>query len=293
MESTANTRSARRRSALHSSMLLRILASLIFIPCFIVITIRGGVHFLALIDIIIFVGIWEFYSMMESKGIRPYKGIGILSGIVLSWYVFFRNGMYANLFLTLVLLSIMGLELTRKDDGRRMTIYHISATLLGVIYVGFLGSHLVMLRELPLVAGLEYAYGSSFVLLAFVITWSCDTGAYFIGTLIGKRQLLPRVSTHKTWEGFFGGIVFAVAASIVASYTFAGYLNVWWAIVLGAVAALLGQLGDLVESMIKRDAGIKDTSATIPGHGGVLDRFDSLLFTSPFIYYFLKFAIFK
>ena len=119
-------------------MVLRVLASVVFIPCFIIITLRGDYQFLLLVNIIVFVGMWEFYGMMEAKGIRPYKGIGVLSGMALCWYVFFRNGLYANLFLTLVLLSIMGLELTRRDS--RMAVYHISTTVMGVIYVAFLGS---------------------------------------------------------------------------------------------------------------------------------------------------------
>lgn len=281
----------RRKSLFHSSIVLRILASIVFIPCFIIITRRGGYHFLALLDIIIFIGLWEFYGMMEAKDIRPYKSTGIIAGLVLSWYVFFRNGVYSNLLLTLVLISIMVLELTRRDGTK--AIFHISTTVLGVIYVSFLASHIVMLRELPVSAGLEYAMGASFVFLVFVVTWACDTGAYTFGTFFGRRRLLPRVSENKTVEGAVGGLVCALGAAVVAKYTFAEFLNVWQALILGAIAGIAGQLGDLVESMIKRDAEFKDASGTIPGHGGVLDRFDSLLFTSPLIYYFLKFAIFK
>ena len=287
----SESRTTVRRSFLNSSIVLRVLASVVFIPCFIIITRRGGYHFLALLDIVIFIGLWEFYGMMEAKGIRPYKAIGILAGLALSWYVFLSKGAYASLFLTLTLLSIMILELTRRDG--KTAIYHISTTLLGVLYVSFLASHMVLLRELPHSAGLDYSMGSSFVFLAFVVTWACDTGAYTIGTLAGRRPLLPRVSEKKTVEGSIGGLLCAVAGAVVAKYTFAGFLSLLQALILGLTAGVIGQLGDLVESMIKRDAEIKDTSGTIPGHGGVLDRFDSLLFTSPLVYYFLKFLIFK
>jgi phosphatidate cytidylyltransferase len=286
---TPEANATNRKSLLHSSMLLRVLASIVFIPCFIVITLRGGFHFLVLVDIVIFVGLLEFYGMMAAKGIRPYRAIGILSGLALSWYVYFNNGVYSDLFLTLGLLAIMILELTRRDN--KHAIYHISTTLLGVFYVAFLASHLVLLRELPLVAGLDYSVGSSFVFLAFVVTWSSDTGAYFVGTLLGKTSLIPRVSAKKTVEGSAGGLVFAVAGAVVAKYTFAEYINVGQAVVLGAAAGVIGQLGDLVESMLKRDANLKDTSGLIPGHGGVLDRFDGLLFTSPLLYYYLKFVV--
>lgn len=283
--------SAQRRSLLHSSIVLRVLASVVFIPCFIVITWRGGYHLVALMDIVIFIGMLEFYAMMEGKGIRPYKAIGILCGLALSWYMFFRAGVYANMFLTLALMAIMGLELTRRDT--KMAVYHVSTTILGVIYVAFLTSHIVLLRELPLLIDVPYSLGSSFVFLAFVVTWSSDTGAYFVGTLVGRRPLLPRISENKTREGAVGGVASAILGALIAKYTFAGYLAVWQALLLGVLGSVVGLAGDLVESMIKRDVDIKDASETIPGHGGVLDRFDSLLFTGPVIYYILKFVIFK
>ncbi len=274
----------------YSSVLLRVLAAVVFIPCLFIITKAGGFYFLALINLVIFTGIWEFYSMMEGKGIRPYKGIGILCALALSWYVYFQNGLYANLFLTLALIGIMCLELTRKENTS--AIYHISTTILGVIYVAFLGSHLVLLREFPISAGLDYSLGSSFIFLVFLVTWSGDTLAYIVGRTIGRHPLLPRISEKKTIEGSAGGAAGSFLGVVIAKYTFAPYLELWQALVIGAIAALMGQLGDLVESMIKRDAVIKDASATIPGHGGVLDRFDSLLFTAPLLYYFLKFVVF-
>jgi phosphatidate cytidylyltransferase len=280
-----------RKSLFGSSMALRVLASAVFIPCFVIITWRGGYHFLALIDIVIFIGLWEFYSMMAAKGLRPYRTIGIISGLALSLYVYFRNGVYANLFLTMALLAIMTLELTRRDG--KNAIYHVATTLFGVLYVAYLASHLVMLRELPLLVGLDYAMGSSFVFLAFLVTWAGDTGAYIVGSAMGKRPLLPRVSAKKTVEGAIGGLAFAVAGAVLARYTFAGYLDTVQAVILGVAAGTIGQLGDLFESMIKRDADVKDTSGLIPGHGGVLDRFDGLLFTAPLLYYYLKFAIFN
>ncbi|MGD8413878.1 MAG: phosphatidate cytidylyltransferase [Candidatus Latescibacterota bacterium] len=288
---TTQPKARSRRSLFSTSTALRVLASVVFIPCFIIITLRGGYHFLALIDIVIFVGLWEFYVMMAAKGLRPYRTIGIVSGLALSWYVYFHAGMYANLFLTVGLLAIMTLELTRRDG--KNAIYHVATTLLGVLYVAYLASHLVMLRELPIVAGLDYAMGSSFVFLVFLVTWAGDTGAYIVGSAVGRRPLLPRVSARKTVEGAVGGLVFAVAGAVVASYTFARYLDLLQAVILGVAAGTIGQLGDLFESLIKRDANVKDTSGLIPGHGGVLDRFDGLLFTAPLLYYYLKFVIFQ
>jgi len=271
-------------------MALRIIASSLFIPCFVVITRRGDYHFLLLIDLVILHGMREFYAMMEMKGVRSYRTTGIICGLALSWYMFFRSGIYANLFLTLALLLIMALELTRRDN--RTAVYNIATTIMGVVYVAFLASHIVLLRELPRSVGAPYSLGASFVYLAFIVTWASDTGAYFVGSTIGRHALIPRISAKKTWEGAGGGLLFSILGAFVARMTFAPYLGAWEAVALGSVASAVGLVGDLVESMIKRNAEIKDTSGLIPGHGGVLDRFDSLLFTAPLIYYFLKFFIF-
>jgi len=272
------------------SITKRVLASCIFLPCLLVIARRGGFYYLALIDIMILVGLWEFYKMMEAKGLKPYKLIGILSGLALSWYVFFRQGIYANFFLSLIFIGIMTCELARREKG--LAVYHISATIFGVFYVAWLGSHLILLRELPHLKGLDYSMGFSFVMVVFVLTWCYDTGAYTIGSLIGRHQIFPSISPGKTLEGVFGGIAFSIIGSLIVRSIIAQYLTVLQAIWLALVSSVVGQMGDLVESMIKRDVKIKDASSTIPGHGGVLDRFDSVLFTSPLMYYLFKYFIF-
>jgi phosphatidate cytidylyltransferase len=274
-----------------SSLPGRLMAAAIFLPCFFIIAHRGGIFYLILIDLIIILGLFEFYRMMEAKGLRPYKWIGILSGGALPWYLFFRQGIYANVLLTLTFLAVMIAELIRKDKGH--AVYHISVTIFGVLYVSWLGSHLMLLRELPIIAGLDYSVGFTFVIIAFTITWCCDTGAYTFGKLFGRHKLLPSVSPKKTVEGAIGGTLLSIAGILVARVLFDTQLGVVEAIVLAAAASIVGQLGDLVESMIKRDAQIKDASTTIPGHGGILDRFDSLLFTAPLIYYALRYFALK
>lgn len=271
------------------SMTKRILASAIFLPCLVIIARRGGFYYLALVDIMILVGLWEFYRMMEAKGLKPYKGIGILSGLALSWYIFFQQGIYANFFLSIVFLVVMVMELMRKERG--LAVYHISVTIFGVFYVAWLGSHLVLLRELPHLKGLDYSMGFSFVVVIFVVTWCYDTGAYVIGRAIGRHKIFPDISPGKTVEGVLGGLVFSLAGILIARPIIADYLTLVQSVGLAMIASVIGQLGDLVESMIKRDVKIKDSSDTIPGHGGVLDRFDSLLFTSPLMYYFFKYFI--
>jgi phosphatidate cytidylyltransferase len=273
------------------SVAKRVLASIIFIPCLVIIARRGGYYYLALIDIMILIGMWEFYKMMEAKGLRPYKTMGILSGLALSWYMFFQQGVYANLLMSVIFIGIMALELARKDKG--LAVYHVSVTVFGVFYVAWLGSHLILLRELPHLKGLDYSLGFSFVIMTFAITWCYDTGAYFVGSWLGRRQILPSVSPGKTYEGAIGGVLCSIVGMLVCRATIAPYMALLPGIALAIAASIVGQLGDLSESMIKRDAKIKDSSKTIPGHGGVLDRFDSLLFTAPLIYYVLKYVIFS
>lgn len=286
---SATTEGVASASRHADSMKKRVLASILFIPCFIIIARRGGFYYLALVDIMIFIGLLEFYRMMEAKGLRPYKAIGILSGLALSWYVFFQQGIYANFFLSVIFIGVMTLELARKEKG--LAVYHISATIFGVFYVAWLGSHLILLRELPHLKGLDYSTGASFVFVVFILTWSYDTGAYLLGSFIGKHRVFPRISPGKTVEGMLGGFTLSVIGILIARSTIAEYLSIMQSLSLALISSVLGQLGDLVESMIKRDVKIKDSSRAIPGHGGVLDRFDSLLFTSPMIYYLFKYFI--
>ena len=283
----ANAAAPRR----HDGIAKRIIASAIFIPCLIIIARRGGYYYLALIDIMILIGLWEFYRMMEAKGLKPYKAMGIMSGLALSWYVFFQQGVYTNLFLSVIFIGIMVLELARKERG--LAVYHISVTVFGVFYIGWLGSHLILLRELPHLKGLDYSLGFSFVMVTFALTWCYDTGAYFVGGWCGRRKLFPSISPGKTLEGAIGGVLCSLVGIFAARATIAPYLTMLQSAGLALGASVVGQLGDLCESMIKRDVKIKDSSRTIPGHGGVLDRFDSILFTAPLIYYVLKYAIFE
>ncbi len=267
----------------------RLLMAAIFLPCLLVIARRGGLYYLVLIDLIILVGLYEFYGMMENKGLSPYKTIGIISGIAIPWYIFFQHGIYANFLLSIIFIGIMVMELARKEKG--LAVYHISVTVFGVFYVAWLGSHLVLLRELPHLVGLDYSAGFGFVVMAFALTWCYDTGAYVVGRLIGRHKLAPGISPGKTVEGAIGGAVFSLAGIMIVRAALTPFLGVIEACILALVCSVIGQLGDLVESMLKRDVRIKDSSGTIPGHGGVLDRFDSLLFTAPIIYYSMKYFI--
>lgn len=273
------------------NLLYRTISALVFVPALLYIAAEGRVFFLILVELGIGVGTYEFYEILEARGLHPYKTLGVLAALILGLSTYFRN--YLSIFVTftalLFFLSIS--ELTRKNPDR--SIYHISTTVFGIFYVGWLMSHLILLREMPVTLHRNYEIGATYALLPFLLAWSNDTAAYFIGGKLGRRPLIPRVSPKKTWEGTIGGGIF----SIIILFVFAKllftqwfyYLNVFDCIVLGLLCGVAAPVGDLVESLLKRDALVKDASNTIPGHGGILDRFDSILFCAPIVYYYLRF----
>ncbi|MBD3347649.1 MAG: phosphatidate cytidylyltransferase [Candidatus Eisenbacteria bacterium] len=267
---------------------MRLLTAAVGVPAVIVCSLVGGYPFILAINFVIGLGLYEFYRMLESKGIKPYKTVGVVAGLVVAWYVYFQGGFFSSLFITLVLLTIMVLELFRRDG--ELAVYHISSTIFGVFYVGWLGSHVILLRQL----GEGFPgddRGGFFVILAFALAWGSDTGAYFVGHAIGRRKLLPRVSPAKSVEGAIGGLLFGALAAVIARISFAPFLSWLDVLALGLVSPVMATLGDLVESLMKRDVKIKDTSNALPGHGGMLDRFDSVLFVAPFVYYYLRFIV--
>lgn len=268
-------------------LIRRLVTSLFFLPALIVIAREGGGYYLILIETGIGIGTYEFLTMLEGRGMKPYKMLGTFCALLLGWTAFYQSYLFTYLTFTILLLALSMTELSRST--KEQAINHIATTIFGAMYVGWLMSHLVLLRELPYAMGQVYAAGTGYALLPFVLTWSCDSAAYFFGMKFGKHKLLPRISPAKSWEGAIGGGCFAVIAGFIYQQIYAHFLSWFDILVLGVSVGVLAQVGDLVESLIKRDADIKDVAATIPGHGGILDRFDSLLFTAPMIYYYLRF----
>lgn len=265
----------------------RLITSFLFLPALVIIAWKGGIHYLVLIELGIGIGAFEFFAMLEARKLAPYKMLGIFCALLLGLTAFRQSYLFTYLILTILLLALSISELSRLKNEQ--AINNISATIFGAMYVGWLMSHLVLLRELPHAMGQPYSAGTGYALLPFVLTWSCDSMAYFFGMRFGKHKLLPRISPGKSWEGAAAGAFFAVVAAFIYQQIYAHFLSWFDCVVLGAFTGILAQVGDLVESLIKRDAEVKDVSATIPGHGGVLDRFDSLLFTAPMMYYYLRF----
>ncbi len=153
----------------------------------------------------------------------------------------------------------------------------------GVLYIGWLGSHLVLLRQLD--------NGQDWVYLAVFATFANDTSAYFVGRAIGRTKLVPRISPGKTVEGSLGGILFGALGLVLLNWALGLRVDVWPLIPLAVLVPVAAQLGDLAESLIKRGAGVKDAGVLVPGHGGVLDRLDSVLFAVPVVYYYALWVI--
>jgi len=278
------------------SFLLRVVSAVVFLPLLVLMARVGGLLYLGFTLLFIGLALREFYLMMGSKGLSPHWKSGFLAALL------FPIGIYARLrthrteewhlagLLTVLLVAMLLAELRR--GASKQTLVNASSTLLGVLYISWLGSHVVALRELPWTLGTPYAEGMSFALLPFFLAWTCDTAAYLVGRAWGRHQLAPGVSPQKSIEGAVGGLLASIAAGALARAWFAPFLSWAAALALGALVGVFAQLGDLVESLLKRDAETKESSSLIPGHGGVLDRFDSILFAAPLVYYFLVWEVF-
>jgi phosphatidate cytidylyltransferase len=287
-ESDTADRDDRTRGA---ALLPRVLVGIAGIPLLAFAAISGGIVLLILVDLLIVLGLWEFYRLLAAKGIRPHAMVGIGGGLFLSWQTYFGWPVGVPALLTAALLAAMVSALIRREG--RGAVADISGTLLGILYVALLSSYFLLLRDLPGRMGGRYRDGGWILLSVFIITWVYDTGAYGVGLLWGRHPLLPRVSPKKSIEGAVGGLLWGLLAALLLSRLFfPGLLSLNDFLVIALIVGIVGPLGDLAESLIKRDAQIKDTSGILPGHGGVLDRFDSLLFIVPVVYWYLRSVVY-
>ena len=225
----------------------------------------------------ILLGLYEFYGMYYKDSKSFEIPFGLIGGILLAVLLSQKAMHIAPESITGLVVAVLLVELFCKKD-LKTALTDGAVLLIGVLYVGWLLGHLLLLRNLN---GGEYL-----IFFVFLVTWSCDTGAYYTGRLLGSRALAPRVSPNKTIEGAVGGIVWGLASSLLARWWFLPALSIQDAVGLGLLLGVFGQLGDLTESMLKRSAGVKDSSRLVPGHGGILDKVDSLIFAAPAFYYY-------
>jgi len=248
--------------------------------------------FVAIAAAAMFFGLYEFYILARKKDMKPDLGAGFLGGAALFTIFYFAtpdptqprlDGQLITLTLIVFTIATLIAAMLRGAPFDKMIVAS-GATILGVLYVVLLGGHLVALRT-----GFEQGLSAHLLSFFFLVLMGADTGAYYVGRAIGKHKLAPKVSPGKTWEGVAGGLVVAMALATAAHFWFFKELPLKWALPLAAVMTVLGILGDLTESALKRGAGAKDAAKILPGHGGALDRLDSLLFNAPLIYYFAHF----
>ncbi len=269
-------------------MLTRAITGTLFVAAIV-----AGVYFndnitFFLFTLITLLGLDEFYGLVKkNKAIRPIKFWGSLTGVCLMVVLCLIAQQVVHLkliFIPIVMVFLTFLiELYRKKEN---PFINISYTLIGFIYVVI---PFAMLFHLGYYANHAFSdtYNYQIILGFFILLWTNDTGAYLSGKFLGKHKLFERISPNKTWEGSFGGGILTIILSYVLSMYFTNLDLTNW-IVIGIIITVFGGIGDLVESMLKRSLGVKDSGKLLPGHGGILDRFDGLLLSVPFIYCYLQ-----
>ena len=261
-------------------LLKRIASAIVGVPLLLFMVYRGGGILVLGVALVLILSRWEFHRIIVKQDLRPAPVVALLAGLFLLGAAYLNNKEWTELALT---FPVAGALLWAIVFFPRLNSAGIGATILASYYPGWLLAHLILLRENSEL-GLPLAY------LVFILTWASDTGAYFAGRWLGRHRLYPAISPKKTVEGALGALVVSVLAALIFG-SFVPELDTGHLLVLGLVAPVVGHLGDFAESALKRLADVKDSGAFIPGHGGFLDRFDSLLFTAPAFYYYARFFI--
>lgn len=238
--------------------------------------------FCILVGAFIGIAIYEFFSIIESKGLFVYKHFGVIAGVIIPVTIYLHLGEgFANVepfSMVLACLFTFILQLRRKEDSRdRLT--SVALTLFALFYISWFFSFLIKIKYLP--------EGARLVSFLILVTKTGDVGAYFIGRKFGKSPLIPHISPKKTKQGALGGLLASVLVALACKFFLVdfSYPHIF---LLGFLLGILGQIGDLAESLFKRDFGAKDSGGNLPGLGGVLDVIDSLLFTTPIFYFYVK-----
>lgn len=266
------------RAIIGDSMLKQRIISTLGWAIIIFLTIKYQFVFAVCLMGLIIGGLYEFFTLVEKKGIHIYKYFGMVIGIIIPISILSRFELTKSwelLFFVLALLALFILQFRRQDNSQ--AIVGISTTLFGILYISWFLSFLIKIRYL--------SGGQGYLAAIILITKSSDVGAYLIGSRFGKHGLITRISPKKSIEGSLGGLAFSILASM-ASKPLLGF-SYPHLIVLGLAIGVLAELGDLSESLIKRDCQVKDSGFLFPGMGGVLDLVDSLLFTAPAFYFYM------
>jgi len=270
-------------------------ASAVVFGVLVVLIVQSGlwVFFIA-VSIVVILSAYEFSRLVGSTGegthsefkdssSTKFHVLRLVSCVSLAWLLclssFKPNWIDVNLVLCLAIGLPFSTEIIKRNP--RSALLNTSSALLGILYVGWLfGRHLILLRQMP--------DGRHLVFLLLGITWSGDIGAYLIGIRFGKHKVVPAISKGKSIEGYIAGIVFSVITALAIRHWLLSSIRLLHVVVLGIGLTIIGQIGDLAESLLKRSANVKDSGRLMPGHGGLLDRCDSMIFIAPALYYYIR-----
>ena len=271
-------------------MLKRTLTALVLLAVGLPGIIYGGIFYYLLMGTFLVGGAWEYARLYRAVQYEPNEMLTVGGVLVIATARFFFAD-YAVFTLVVFILLAMAMHVIAYERGRDQAALDFSVTVAGIVYIGWLGSYLLDLRNLP--------NGLWWLMLILPLAWAADTGAYSIGSAYGKHKMSPRLSPKKSWEGYIAGIFTSVYVGALFAYAFSslgpqplyGLINPWQGAVIGFFIGALVTLGDLGESMLKRQSGMKDSSNVFPGHGGFLDRIDTWIWGVSIGYFIIHFFI--
>jgi phosphatidate cytidylyltransferase len=261
----------------------RTIVSLILLPIGLALIVIGGPLYAGFITLILGLAAWEYDRIMRTGGYKPASAL-VVGGAVLIALLRAVDGFESSGWvISLILLASLTYHLFKFERGESQAATNFGITVGGAFYLGWIGAYLISLRALP--------DGKWWVLVMLPAVWFADSGAYLVGSRFGRHKMTPRLSPKKSWEGYLGGILFSVVGTMLLVllmqkwFTFGIMISPWSGAFIGLIMSVISPLGDLGESMFKRQVGVKDSGNLIPGHGGVFDRIDSWLWAGVIGYY--------
>ncbi|PIU86613.1 MAG: phosphatidate cytidylyltransferase [Deltaproteobacteria bacterium CG_4_9_14_3_um_filter_44_9] len=258
--------------------LKRWLTALFLIPLLILVVGYGSQQvFFGVLLVTIILATHEFYALVLPGAHRKEKILGILLGSLLAYGIYGGDDHFILGFSAFIIVFLLIFFLVNVEDLSSV-VPSLGKLLIGIFYIGLLFPHLTLIRGLPL--------GKQWVFFTLAVTFMGDTASYYGGSYLGRHKLYPRISPGKTIEGSLWGFAGNIGGALIFRECFLDQLEIYHCLILAVGLGIMGQVGDLCESMIKRSAGVKDSGSLLPGHGGVLDRIDSILFSAPFLYYY-------
>ena len=270
----------------------RNLINAIGIPALIFIIWKGEYFFSVFILVSCVIALGEFYSIMEKNGAMPLRWMGMVSTVFIADYYYVQpimtsHQLLGGVILIVILTCIWELFSQRKNSGQ-----NIGSTLAGILFISVLLGTAIDIRQF------DHMMGTRLTMAIFISVWVCDSIAFILGTLFGKKKIFPNISPKKTWVGSISGFFAAIVVMVIFhtqkidnESLLGNYFSLLDAIIFGIIAGFFGQIGDFTESLLKRDANVKDSGTLLAGHGGVLDRFDSLIFAMPICYLYVHFIM--